>query len=210
MPALTQGVRCRTMRTERLHAPDLRRWGSESRQIVSGVAPVCTSFPAAEPARILHQISDAVASVSVATSGVVGVAGLSSTVYIARAQRRWQSHEERVADLRVILDSAGADIAQTVLALGEADWAAGQAVGRFKSGRATRRDLLNQGRSAVSRSLVPRGSLRTNCNRLSVRLGSKDPVPIALLAVHRKLIALERVVSDQLETGLDTQRYNDA
>ena len=57
-------------------------------------------------------------------------------------------------------------------------------------------------------SLVPRGSLRTTCNRLSVRLGRENPIPIALLDVHSKLIALGHVVSDQLETGLDKPRYN--
>lgn len=144
------------------------------------------------------------------TSGVVGVAGLSSTVYIARAQRRWQSHEERVADLRLILDRAGADIAQTVMALGEANWAAGEAFGEFQSDPARRDDRLVQGRSAVGRSLMPRGSLRTTCNRLSVRLGGENPIPIALLDVHSKLIALARVVSAQLEAGVDKPRYNAA
>jgi hypothetical protein len=158
----------------------------------------------------LPYISDAVAIVSVATSGVVGVAGLSSTVYIARAQRRWQSHEERVADLRLILDTAGADIAQTVLALGEANWAAEEAFGDFKSDPARRDDLLSQGRRAVGKSLVPRGSLRSTCNRLSVRLGGGTPLPIALLEVHSELVVLGRVVSDQLETGLDKPRYNSA
>jgi hypothetical protein len=105
--------------------------------------------------RIVRKISDAVAIVSVVTSGVVGVAGLSSTVYIARAQRRWQSHEERVADLRSILDSAGADIAQTVLVLGEANWAAKAASGLFGSATGTREDRLAQGRSAVA-SVVSR------------------------------------------------------
>lgn len=144
------------------------------------------------------------------SSGVVGAAGLSSTVYIARAQRRWQSHEERVADLRVILDSAGADIAQTVMALGEANWAAEEALEVFKSDPARRDDLLAQGRAAVGRSLVTRGSLRTTCDRLSVRLGGENPTPIALLDVHSKLTDLGRVVSDQLETGLDKPRYDAA
>ena len=117
-----------------------------------------------------------------------------------------------MADLRLILDSAGADIAQTVMALGEANWAAEEAFGEFKSDPARRDDRLVQGRSAVGRSLVlvPRGLLRTTCNRLSVRLGGENPIPIALLDVHSKLIALGRVVSDQLETGLDKPRYHAA
>jgi len=164
----------------------------------------------ADPERILHQMADAVAIVSVVTSGVVGVAGLSSTVYIARAQRRWQSHEERVADLRQVLDAAGADIAQTVMALGEANWTAEQAFGQFKSDPARRDDLLAQGRGAAQRSLVPRGSLRTTCNRLSVRLGARNAIPIALLGVHAKLVALSEVVSEQLETGLDKPGYEAA
>jgi hypothetical protein len=158
----------------------------------------------------VHPITDTVAIVSVVTSGVVGLAGLSSTAYLARAQRRWQSHEERVVDLRMILDSAGADIAQTVLALGEANWAAEQAFGEFKSNPTRRNDLLVQGRGAVVRSLAPRGSLRTTCNRLSVRMGDADATPIALLDVHSKLVALGLIVSDQLETGPDETRYNTA
>lgn len=168
------------------------------------------SVAAAETARIFQQISDVVPIVSVVTSGVVGVVGLSSTVYIARAQRRWQSHEERVADLRLILDSAGADIAQTVMALGEANWAAEGAFGEFKSDVSRRDGLLVQGRRAVDGSLVPRGSLRTTCNRLSVRLGGESPVPIALLDVHSELVTLGRVVSEQLDTGPDMTRYNAA
>ena len=40
--------------------------------------------------------------------------------------------------------------------------------------------------------------------------GGENPIPIALLDVHQKLIDLERIVSDQLETGVDKPRYNAA
>jgi len=93
-------------------------------------------------------MSDAVAIVSVLASGVVGLAGVSSTVWIALSQRRWHSSEERAADLRTVLDRTGVDLSDTILALGEAHWAAEQASSKPEA----RNELHEQGWAAERRS----------------------------------------------------------
>ena len=50
-------------------------------------------------------MSDAVAIISVVTSGIVGLGGLASTVWSAGRERTWKSREERTIDLRAMLES---------------------------------------------------------------------------------------------------------
>jgi hypothetical protein len=59
-------------------------------------------------------MSDSVAIVSVAFSGSVGLAGIAVSAFGATAQRRWQAREERLTELRSVLDSAGEALASAM------------------------------------------------------------------------------------------------
>ena len=56
-------------------------------------------------------MTDFVALASVVTSGMVGLGGIGASVWGASRERRWKSHEERVTELRSVLDTAAANLA---------------------------------------------------------------------------------------------------
>jgi hypothetical protein len=158
------------------------------------------------PLRLRFANADAVAIVSVLASGVVGLAGVSSTVWIALAQRRWHSSEERAADLRTVLDRTGVDLSDTILALGEAHWAAEQASSKPEA----KNELHEQGWAAERRSRASRASLRAAVKRVSVRRGAKDPIGLALDRVNLEIKELAEAVKDDLQGPMDKTRYEAA
>jgi hypothetical protein len=74
---------------------------------------LCTT----DPRPIFPPVSDAVAVIAVAFSGTAGLAGIATTTYGAAAQRRWQGREERVTELRKVLDTAAVSVANAMQAI---------------------------------------------------------------------------------------------
>jgi hypothetical protein len=137
-------------------------------------------------------MSDAVAIVSVVSSGVVGLGGLVTTTWGAARARRWQGREERIAELRTILDAAAAQMSAGTQALADAHDAVCKA-GSGSTGHFA--ELAADHLSGATRSLT---EMWTLWNRVRVRTGSESTIARTLLEVHRAIGELYVVVRREL------------
>jgi hypothetical protein len=141
-------------------------------------------------------MSDAVAIVAVVSSGVVGLAGILTGVWGARAARRWQGHEERVAELRAVLDTAAGHLGDAMQAIAEAN----EAVRTASSEPERTHEYLDRARVYLDDAMIAQKGVWSTSNRLRVRRGSDSPVAQALMDAERELGHLGAVVSRRLVT----------
>lgn len=135
-------------------------------------------------------MADSVAIVSVVTSGVVGVGGILSAAWGAWTGRKWQAREERLAELRNVLDAAALALAQALRALYEAN----KLLSLAGDLRATREQLDAAAREQLDNALGARAGLWAIVNRVQVRTGSASPIATALETVERRIESLHSFV----------------
>jgi hypothetical protein len=62
-------------------------------------------------------VGEAVAIISVSASALVGVGGLTAAAWASSRERRWRSSEERITELRTVLESAQIVLADMMVAV---------------------------------------------------------------------------------------------
>jgi hypothetical protein len=135
-------------------------------------------------------MADAVAIVSVATSGLVGLSGLVLNYRGAENARRWQGREQRLAELRDILDSAAQSLGIALQEIAGAHAEIALASGGPRPASAVRR--LNDGREALT-------TLWILWNRVRVREGAAADVAVALSLAREAAARLDTLVRQELE-----------
>ncbi len=137
-------------------------------------------------------MGDAVAIVSVATSAAVGVTGIVSTVYGAISERRWRSSEERVAELRDVLDAAACALGASMQNVAEAHASIDVASLGAEAVRAT---YASDELAAAGKQLH---ELWVLWNRVRVRVGQDATVARALVDARQAILALDDLVRKEL------------
>jgi hypothetical protein len=155
--------------------------------------------------RIVARISDAVAIVSVVTSGVVGVGGLLSASLGARWQRRWQSREERVAELRTVLDAGAGHIGAAMQAISQAN----EALRGILFEPDQEDQLLERARGHLADAMIAQNGIWSTSNQLRLRKGPESPVAVALDNAEHEVGMLGAVVRRKMVRP-DALGYDDA
>jgi hypothetical protein len=147
-----------------------------------------------DPGPIVLQMTDFVALASVVTSGIVGLGGIGAGVWGAAKARRWQGREERVAELRTVLDAAAEHLSSSLQGIAQANDALRTA--GFDPDHADA--YLGTARRRLSGATTSQNGIWSTHNRLRVRTGSQSKVAQALAAAETQVGLLGAVVRRRL------------
>jgi len=153
-------------------------------------------------------MGDAVAIVSVAMTGAVGLVGTGAAAFAASAQRRWQRREERVVELREVLDAAAVALATTMQ---EAALLHREVVGLDKLNlpESVGQERVDRARRHLDAAFIAERGIWEISNRLRVRRGSQAPVSLALKSVEHDVGLLVALVGREFAERV-TLAYEDA
>jgi hypothetical protein len=115
-------------------------------------------------------MSDVVALTSIISGATVALGSVGATIYTGSARRRWQSREERSAELREVLDEAAASLARGMQSIGHAY--AVIAPPAVPNPDVAMREII-----ALSDSL---STVWAAANRVALRRGPESPIARAL------------------------------
>jgi hypothetical protein len=144
---------------------------------------------------VAGRMADPVAIVSVSTSGAIGLAGIFSSARAGISARRWQGKEERIAELRTVLDTGAVNLANAMQAMAEANRAL--TTGRMDLASA---DQMASAKQYLSDALTAQKALWITSNRLRIRRGSTSPVAEALRDAERKVGLLGALVGRKVQS----------
>jgi hypothetical protein len=156
-----------------------------------------------EAADSLHLMADAVAIVSVATSGVVGLSGIVLNYRGAAIARQWQSREERIIELRDILDSAARALGHAKQRISAAHVVITQAPGSEEANTEDTNILLESTGDDVI-------LLWTLWNRVRIRTGNDSDLALALAHARKTLALLLTQVRQEFTGQASVKEYREA
>jgi hypothetical protein len=142
-------------------------------------------------------MGDAVAIIAVATSGTVGLAGILTTSYGTVSSLRWRSREERVAELRAVLDTAAAHIAAAMQAAAEANRQL-SSVRLERTPQPVGEAHVKKAREQLDAAVAAEKELWVATNRIRVRTGSTAVVAEALKDAERQVGLLVALVGRKM------------
>jgi hypothetical protein len=155
-------------------------------------------------------MSDAVAIVAVASSGVVGVAGVASGVYGAARERRWRGREERVAELRTVLDDAAQAITAAMQALANAHLAIAVPAPIDRTPAKVANEQIARAHELLDASGAAQRGLWAIANRVRLRTGPNSEVARALGETEHAVGLLGAFVKREVADAAHASDYGDA
>jgi hypothetical protein len=160
----------------------------------------------------LLAMADTVAIISVVGSSLVGLGGIASTYFGARAARHWQSREEHVAELRKVLDKAAVDLTATMQPIALANTALkAYALAKSTPGPGgPRAQARAEAKGHLMTAMAAQRDLWRTSNRLRLRTGPESPVVAALDDARREIGLLAALVRTRVEDPRGTSGYEDA
>lgn len=149
-----------------------------------------------------------VAIVSVVTTGIVGLAGVASGVWGAARARRWERREERVSELRGVLDTAAENLSGAIQAIAKASEDLRTA--GFEQDDAEQCEAYRErARKHLGDAEIAQSGIWAQHNRLRVRKGSESQLATTLLDAETQVGRLGALVRRRLANP-ELLGYDDA
>jgi hypothetical protein len=138
-------------------------------------------------------VGEAVAIISVSASALVGVGGLVAAAWGSSRERRWQTREERITELRSVLQEGGELVTKLLIAMDEA------------RGEVAAEGQLGVQRIAGLRELEKQ--LALVCKRVGVRRGSLAPEWATLREAWEAIGMVLTILQEASGEGLDSEQH---
>ena len=167
---------------------------------------LCLKWPAAasaverdagRPRIFLAEMADAVAIVSVLTTGAVGLSGVVSGVWGAAKARAWQGREERISELRGVLDTAAGHLSGAIQAIAKANEDL-RTAGFNQDDAKLYEGYRERARERLADAEIAQFGIWSTHARLRVRRSSDSTLATTLLDAEREVGFLGAIVKSKL------------